>query len=210
MGAPRVKLSNEVTDAIIAQCPLRGYTREIPFEILTAALAVRDERGLTCVPARDSTNGRGSPVYDVYHAAVPIRDCGGMTAPFMASLKVSCEDCHPRSIVLSTGTERHIGGLLQAIYDRTADIPCLCFSLLNGQWYGLTLDASQIIRDNPPVRADGEGEIVVISRKAQKSSAGKVYEYVSLRINVGAAIRKGYTRGWERIAYPSLPTEIAI
>ena len=204
----RATFSNQIIDAIIATCDLKGWTRDIPFDALTSALSDRDERGLTCVPARDSDNGRGSPIFDVYNSAVPIVGCGGMTAPVMVSLKVSSEEVCPRSIVVTTGTARHIAGLLAAI-DRGTEVPLLCFNHSNETgWTVLRLDAGMILRENMPEVADKtEGNIVTLSEKHQ-TVKGKKYAYTSLRINVKPAIFAGYTLGWEAIDRPSLPMEV--
>jgi len=190
-----------------------GWTVDIPHSAIVGAFPVRGDDGLLLVtPAKESAKGRGQPVFDAYHPALPTAD-GSCLAPCLISFKVSQENRNPRNAVLTTGKgDRHIVGILRAIREYGTEVPVVCYNHIDGDgWYRCVIDAGRLLRENTPVEASGKrGQIAVLSKASRPSGRDEMGNprrivYTSLRVNIGPATAAGYCTGWERVEAPVLP-----
>lgn len=212
----RFNFSSDVTDALIASSGDKRWTRDIPMGAQSKELNARSiNNELMVVPAKESNGGRGAPLFDLYH---PVLSADGMKlteSDYLISLKVSEEARLPRSVVLSTGTERHILGILQSVR-QGARIPVLVFNRIGDRWFRLFFSADQVLRANTPREADGtRGHIVTLSKTVRPSGhnpgcscppgevCGRI-TYTGLRINLAPMIAAGYG-DWSEVIRPELP-----
>ncbi len=215
----RASFSNQTIDAMIADVK-SGWTRNIPFAVLTQTLNATDDQGLMVKPAKDSEAGRGSPVFDLYHPDLPHLS-GACTEEIAVSLKISKEERLPRSIPLTCGTDRHVEGVYLSVRNNKYPIPLYVFNFDGMIWQRIVLDAAKIFRENLPenkgktafanrvergefFREQGGSNVVTLSEAKRPGSGGKVYTYTYLRINIKPAIAMGYGQ-WHRVERPSLP-----
>ncbi len=184
-----------------------GWTRDIPFKVITEILGATDEQGLMVKPAKDSESGRGCPVFDLYNPGLPLLDQASMTEPCTLSLKISNEPRLPRSIPLTCGTDRHIDGVYLSVLNSKYPIPVYVFNFnaKQQQWSRFIIDAARVFRENKVIRdPQARGNIVTKSDTIRPGSNGKEYHYTYLRINIKPAIDAGYGN-WVDIVSPSLP-----
>lgn len=197
----RHSFTNQVIDTAIYGCPDQRWTRDIPFAALHAAFP--KVQGVT--PAIESDKGRGAPVFDLYNPELPDGNC---LAPYLLSMKVSKEERHPRVFKITTGTDSHVEGVLDAI-ESGLHIPVLAWNLSGGKWYQLALRFDLMVMDYPPEGVDGAETYKILPCVRQYKRGGNViraYEYATISVSVKTAIDLGYTQGWVPCdGFPKLP-----
>ena len=221
----RYAFSNGVLDAMIKRAALEGFTRDVPDKVTTEAFPARDDKGLFVTPASESDAGRGKPYIDIHNAEVPISGCGGMTAPWTASYKISKEGRNPRNAVLTTGTgplgggvqghNRHMAGIIDGLEKGTAShIPLILlnYNEAEDRWYQCVFpNPAAVVMGHPPVPASGKRGVPAVYSVKRVKSGGRYLEYTALRFNIKPCVKHGYTKGWEALdGAPTLPTEISI
>jgi hypothetical protein len=202
-----------------------GWTMDIDNARIVGAFPVRGDDGMLMVtPAKESKKGRGQPVFDVYHPGLPCEKTG-LIVPVLISLKItrsgidSKDQRKPRNAVITTGDPtRHLIGVLRAVREMATDLPLIClhYSEREDQWYQLQIDAARILRAHRLDFEEGdhgdrtEHKALTSSTATRKSGhddfgASRYIDYTSIRINIAPAIKAGYTRGWVKVAAPTLP-----
>lgn len=217
----RFAFSNRVLDGMISRA-VTGFTRDVPDSVLVEAFPARDDRGLLVTPASESNAGRGKPYADVYHAGLPVDGCSGVTLPWLGSYKITAEERNPRNAVLTTGTgpegggvhghDRHIRGILDGLVNGTANIPVICLNYIEvqDQWFQLWINPSHVILNHGIQVASGQRGVPAVFTTKRVRSGGRYLSYTSLRVNFAPCIKLGYTRGWEPVDSPELPTRVSL
>lgn len=224
----RYGFSNAQLDAMIAASGDARFTRNIPDgEIARAFPHHIGPNGVVSaapdlaqggwsrmvVPARESQAGRGAPVFDLFHPAMPVAGAVGVVMPTLWSFKITKEaDRNPRNAPVTSGkANKHIVGVVEAALAGT-EIPMinLNYRADEDQWYMLTVNVSEVLRKHAPVEASGgRGNPMTLSVKRVKSGGRYLY-YRTLRLNFAPCVKLGFTEGWVPVGTPVLPTEVAI
>jgi hypothetical protein len=215
--------ANLVIDRMIglrlAQHPSEDWTRDVPSRVQRSIL------GDDITVAAESDDGRGAPILDLY-GVIPFP--GGMTVDVVVSVKTTGGKGRKtgRTVVFTTGTDRHISGIIARMMDPTVFIP-VCFAHLNettNQWVQVDFDAAEVVRAllnedgagdydgvSPFMNATGERGVPAVVRtrtQTYKPRVGPevVYQYDQIRFNVGPLIERGLIPQWREVDEPEIVT----
>ena len=209
----RHSFSNAVIDQMISNHwakTMEEFTRDVPSRVQHQIL------GEDVTVAKESDRGRGAPLVDLY-GKVSI-------APFVfdevvISCKITSESGRDRArnVPITTGTEQHIEAIRSKL-DSGIRLPMIVAhqNKTTGQWQQISFDLgatikAAIVAGHIWQKATGvRGKVLVYNKRRQtyKGSTGiKVYEYTTLRLNLGPAIKAGLIPNWIAVDFPEIRWE---
>jgi len=169
-----------------------GWTTDVPL-----GFQARVMPGVT--PARESAGGRGAVFFDVFK---------GEGAGYGRALSLKIDDGTKKglgsfgTVTLTVGTFAHCQAVINAA-ESGRPLPVLVLVRIVDGWAWAAFDVSDILALNGidrPHEGQGKGRGcgkagVLMGTKVQRSKAGKIYEYVSLSVNL-----KGNGIEWGKIS----------
>lgn len=215
--------ANLVIDRMIAlraaSHPAEEWTRDVPSGVQNKVL------GEEITVAAESDDGRGAPILDLY-GVIPL--VAGMTDEVTISVKTTGGKGRKtgRTVVFTTGTDRHIAGIISRLLDPACHIQ-VTFAHLNestGQWVQTDFDAGLVVRAlldedgpgnydgvSPAMRASGEKGVCMVVRSRQQTYTPKrgpevVYVYDQIRFNTTPLIERGLIPDWRPVDEPEIVT----
>lgn len=202
----RHSFSNATLDQVVQGTP---FTRDVPKGVQRRAL------GPVITVAEESDNGRGCPLVDLW---APIQVAPGVVEDTVISAKITAESGRKtaRNIALTTGTMEHIEAVIRLLSE-PAGCPILMFvahlNKTTGKWVQIRFDLSSMVREAAKrgivfIEATGKrGQPLTMNKRVVKydGAAGETcYEYTTLRVNLGPAIKAGLIPAWTEVDFPSL------
>lgn len=208
----RFSFSNDTLEQMILDSGDPRFTRNVPASIVRELFPFQDDNGYLVKFAKESDSGRGIPFVDLYHPELSITGCPDLMTDRVWSFKISRQKKNPSNAQLTTGTERHIEGVLKGIANSNMLVPLVLLNYDGVSWWKCEFDdCGEIFRTIEPIRNSkrrGNNNPVTITNK-KVSASSKTYMYKTLTFNISSCVNKGLTSGWEIIrGKPSLPTEV--
>lgn len=211
MGQTRHSYSNKVIDAMCEQHKAttgQDFTRDVPSRVQHAIL------GADVTVAKESDRGRGAPLVDLYGK---VEIAPGLIDEVVISCKVTSEADRDRArnVPITTGTPEHIEAIRSKL-NAGVRLPMIVAhqNKTTGEWRQLSFDLGATVKaalaaGHAWEKATGaRGKVLVHNQRRQtyKRSDGsvKVYEYTTLRLNIGPAIKAGLIPAWTVVDFPRI------